>query len=349
METTTSDYWVGVLIGEGAYSRVVHCKYKASNQDVALKILDKVTLQKHPSVMAGLWTERSLLQRFQSEYVVNLWASFHDSQSVYLVLDCLFGGDLSQVIYSAHHHDGKASIGSTSIHADWIQSIPHYALQILAGLEYVHSQHVVHCDLKPANILCSRNGRIKLADFACAVDLATITKAPPLDNPNSSRSILRGTADYASPELQRCIPTNEITTAVDMWSVGCIFYECFNGTSPFHAPNHLLATHRVMEYVNNNISLEELFSGSDDDAIKNQLLNEKSTSEWKSLIGGLLAPSPKLRTTLKEAQRQSCFDSVRVDLSKDGPKFLPDDPEWVGQAKDTKMKDGKAGWAVFEL
>jgi 3-phosphoinositide dependent protein kinase-1 len=337
--TTTADYWVGALIGEGSYSRVVHCKYKSSNQDVALKILDKVALQKHPSVMAGLWAERTLLHSLQSDYVVNLWASFHDSQSVYLVLDCLFGGDLSQLIQYGLG-DGRTT-RSAEHYQNWIESIPHYGLQIIKGLEYIHRQQVIHCDLKSANVLCTTKGRIKLADFAFAVDMKT-TKAENSTTTNDKKATfttLRGTADYASPELQRGI--EEITPAVDLWSLGCIFCECFFGETPFHASNDLLATQRVMDYVNQKTTLAQLFPSEGD-----QTSMDMFHREWKSLIGNLLSSSPKDRPSLQQLQSNACFASI--DIAND-PKFLPREPEWVVQTRNAKMKDGKAGWAVFEL
>lgn len=80
---STKDFYVGVTIGEGTFGRVVHARHKASGKDVAIKVSDKACLQKRPELMQSVWTERSLLQEFQScPSVVNLWGAFHDDHCV---------------------------------------------------------------------------------------------------------------------------------------------------------------------------------------------------------------------------------------------------------------------------
>ena len=86
--------------------------------------------------------------------------------------------------------------------------------QILSGVRYMHSQKVFHRDLKPQNILISNNGIIKIADFGLSRivghQLQTMSKEIE-------------TLWYRSPEL--LLGTVRYDFSVDIWSIGCIFYE----------------------------------------------------------------------------------------------------------------------------
>ena len=80
---TTKDYLVGVTIGEGSFGRVVHARHKATGNEVAIKVFDRHSIGKQPKLLQSIWTERRLLQEFQSSpYVVNLWGAFCDESCV---------------------------------------------------------------------------------------------------------------------------------------------------------------------------------------------------------------------------------------------------------------------------
>lgn len=93
-----------------------------------------------------------------------------------------------------------------------------FLYQILRGLKYIHSANVVHRDLKPRNLLVNSNCDLKICDFGLARAI--------LPSTNNKANILTdyvATRWYRPPELLLC--AKEYTTAVDVWSVGCIFAE----------------------------------------------------------------------------------------------------------------------------
>jgi serine/threonine protein kinase len=102
-------------------------------------------------------------------------------------------------------------------------AIPHFTRQILLGLQYLHSNGVIHRDLKGANILVSVDGTIKLADFGLSkiIDSTCICE---------EMTPLRGTPYWMAPEMLGCKHYDE---KVDIWSLGCTVVEMFIGKPPW--------------------------------------------------------------------------------------------------------------------
>jgi serine/threonine protein kinase len=103
---TTNDYMVGVTIGECAFGRVVYAQHKKTNQEVAIKVANKFTLKKHPDKLQCILTERRVLEDLKEmDRVVNLWACFHDKECLYMVQECVPGGDLTNIMKKARETD----------------------------------------------------------------------------------------------------------------------------------------------------------------------------------------------------------------------------------------------------
>lgn len=94
--------------------------------------------------------------------------------------------------------------------------------QLLRGLHYCHQKRILHRDLKPQNLLISNTGELKLADFGLARAKSVPTKT-------FSNEVV--TLWYRPPDV--LLGSNEYTTSIDMWGVGCIFYEMVCGKPLF--------------------------------------------------------------------------------------------------------------------
>jgi serine/threonine protein kinase len=174
---------------------------------VALKVLS-----------ADLGADDELHQRFRREAEAigrlshpNIVAVYDLGESdghLYMAMELLEGDDLRRLI----EHRGDIPL------ADRVRVL----LDIAAGLGFAHSRGVVHRDVKPANILVTSDGRVKLLDFGLArvAFRETITK----------RGIVLGTPDYMSPEQAM---GKDIDHRTDIFSAGAVFYEFLTAQKPF--------------------------------------------------------------------------------------------------------------------
>lgn len=97
-----------------------------------------------------------------------------------------------------------------------------YMTQVLQGLQYLHDQGVIHRDIKGANILTTKDGTVKLADFG----VSTSTLAAP-----DKEAQVVGTPYWMAPEI---IQLSGASSASDIWSVGCTVIELLQGKPPYH-------------------------------------------------------------------------------------------------------------------
>ena len=349
-QPSTKDYRIGPMVGEGSFGQIFYCQHKSTKREVAIKVVEQVTCQKHPYVIQGLQQERKLLQDLKSSpYIVNLWASFLDTQCVYLVLELATGGDLQNFIDTYSFSSSSSSSGLRK--EAWKASVPYYIKQLLEAIEFIHSKGIIHSDLKPSNILCHTDGKLCLTDFACAFKLIdddkdTGDKAISVSSSSSSPSsgskrnidIPRGTSHYACPELVRYSSTLALTIGVDLWSVGCIIYCLYVGKSPFEKESEALTIQAVIDYC-----------GSYNDGKQGRCFEDgyAECNQWETFIRGLLHPDPSKRIVTMEDQSISTTLLSEKNVPKK-PLLLPKAP-WRQEIEESTLKDGALGWGVFML
>ncbi|XP_069728337.1 cyclin-dependent kinase 3 [Phaenicophaeus curvirostris] len=186
-------------IGEGTYGVVYKARHKHTGQLVALK---KIRLDAEvEGVPSTAIREISLLKELKHPNIVRLLDVVHSQKKLYMVFEYL-------------NQDLKKHMDSSPIGELPLSLAKKYLFQLLQGVRFCHSHGVIHRDLKPQNLLINEAGEIKLADFGLArtfgVPLRTYT-----------HEVV--TLWYRAPEiLLRC---KHYSTAVDIWSIGCIFAE----------------------------------------------------------------------------------------------------------------------------
>ncbi|XP_046421888.1 serine/threonine-protein kinase D3 isoform X1 [Neodiprion virginianus] len=197
------------VLGSGQFGIVYGGTYRKTGRAVAIKVIDKLRFPTKQE--AQLKNEVAILQNLSHSGVVNLERMFETPERIFVVMEKLKGDMLEMILNSER---GRLSERITKF----------LITQILVALKHLHSKNIVHCDLKPENVLLSSNSdftQVKLCDFGFARIIGE----------KSFRRSVVGTPAYLAPEVLRNKGYNR---SLDMWSVGVIIYVSLSGTFPFN-------------------------------------------------------------------------------------------------------------------
>ncbi|CAO3569471.1 unnamed protein product [Mortierella alpina] len=189
-------------IGEGTYGVVYKALEKATGRTVAMK---KIRLENEDEgVPSTAIREISLLKELRHDHVVQLLDIIHDENRLYLVFEFL---DLDLKRY-------MDTVPTTTNAGLPLEQVREYLYQLIKGVEYCHSRRILHRDLKPQNLLIDESRKLKLADFGLARAFGIPLRC-------YTHEVV--TLWYRAPEI--LMGSRHYSTAVDMWSIGCIFAE----------------------------------------------------------------------------------------------------------------------------
>ena len=195
-------------VGSGGMADVYKARDRLLERVVAVKILH-----------AQLASDEEFLQRFQQEAqgaarlshpnIVGIYDVGEEQSFHYIVMEYVAGETLKALI----QREGPLSVEMSL----------RIAREIACALSHAHAHHLVHCDIKPHNILVTADGRVKVADFGIA---RAITSATMTYDGN-----VVGSVHYFSPEQAK---GTQITPKSDVYALGIVLYEMLTGRLPFH-------------------------------------------------------------------------------------------------------------------
>uniref|UniRef100_A0A3B3QMP4 cyclin-dependent kinase n=1 Tax=Paramormyrops kingsleyae TaxID=1676925 RepID=A0A3B3QMP4_9TELE len=192
-------------LGEGTYATVYKGRSKLTDNLVALK---EIRLEHEEGAPCTAIREVSLLKDLKHANIVTLHDIIHTQKSLTLVFEYL-DKDLKQYL-----DDCGSCIN--------MRNVKLFLFQLLRGLNYCHGRKVLHRDLKPQNLLINERGELKLADFGLA-------RAKSIPTKTYSNEVV--TLWYRPPDI--LLGSTDYSTQIDMWGVGCIFYEMSTGRPLF--------------------------------------------------------------------------------------------------------------------
>ncbi|CAF3198590.1 unnamed protein product [Rotaria sp. Silwood2] len=197
-------------LGQGTYGKV----YVAHDRYTMKKFAVKEIPMRNPVYTDVLENEIKILSTLSHRNIVTYYGSAIDrskKQPVFqIIMEYVDGGSLSQ-------HLSKFGPFQEQV-------IKNYTRQLLEGLQYLHENHILHRDIKSANILVNSRGEIKIADFGTSKRLAGLQLC-------TEDSV--GTLQYMSPDVV-LVPPMGYGPEVDIWSVGCTIIEMVTGKMPYH-------------------------------------------------------------------------------------------------------------------
>jgi serine/threonine protein kinase len=199
-------YELHELIGEGTFGRVYRGRDRRLQRTVAIKVI-KPWWTEDPQWVRNFEREAQMLARVSDPGIVQIFDVGHAEQGLYYVSELVEGESLASRLRRG---------ALAPWHACGI------AEQLCRALAHAHAQRIIHRDVKPANILISHAGRVKVGDFGVARLAEGSTDGP-------SATIV-GTPRYMAPEQARGRPTSPAT---DVYSVGVVLYEMLSGAPPF--------------------------------------------------------------------------------------------------------------------
>ncbi|CAA2988191.1 CBL-interacting kinase 5-like [Olea europaea subsp. europaea] len=205
-------YELGKLLGQGTFAKVYHARNLKTGQSVAVKIIDKEKVMKI-GLIDQIKREISVMRLVKHPNVVQLYEVMASKSNIYFAMEYVKGGELFNKVAKGRHKEEDAR---------------KYFQQLIAAVDFCHSQGVYHRDLKPENLLLDEAGNLKVSDFG----LSALLESKRQDGLLHTTC---GTPAYVAPEVIN--KRGYDGEKADIWSCGVILFVLLAGYLPFHDSN----------------------------------------------------------------------------------------------------------------
>ncbi|KAM5157000.1 serine/threonine-protein kinase ULK4 [Mantella aurantiaca] len=267
-------------VGKGSKSVVYKGRRKGTINFVAILCIDKSKRAEMTN-----WVRLTHHIKHRNVATFNEW--YETSNHLWLVVELCTGGSLETVIAQDEH-----------LPEDTIRE---FGVDIISGLQYIHELGIIFCDLTPRRILLDGPGTLKITNFSFAKAegenleefFAMVGSEENSGDTGDStprrnlRNRIKGSPVYVAPEVIRGA---DFSVSSDLWSFGCVLYEMFAGRPPFFSESFS----ELMEMIVN-----------EDFPPPQGVSSAKPSSEFQSLLNGLLQKDAKKRITWTELLRHS--------------------------------------------
>lgn len=221
-ELLADRYQVIKRLGQGGMAEVFHARDLTLQREVAVKAL-RPDYTDDPAFKSRFQQEARAAANLVHPNIVTIYDFGRDADQYFIVMEYVQGTDLKTLLRRRGRIPHKEAVD--------------LMIQICSGVGYAHRAGLVHCDMKPHNLLVTPDGRVKVADFGIARALAAI-------RPDEVHETVWGSPLYFSPEQASGGPPSP---ASDVYSLGVVFYEMATGRLPFEAEDSTALTRMHQE------------------------------------------------------------------------------------------------------
>ena len=245
---------------------IFRARRRKAIKHIAVKAYYKI---KNPS----FYKEYSILKNLTCPSIVNITGAAEDKNNFYMEMEYCSSGDLSHCLWPNRGCNYLEKV------------IKAVSTQILIGLKILHNNGIIHCNLKPSNILIDEFGNARICDFKKALKKDEMTK----EDIHKNKTAM--TPCYTAPEL--FINDGEYSFKTDLWALGCIMYEMAVGQVPFFdtAVNNL-----IMKIINEDVNF-------------NKKQFNKYSEEFMDVLQKLLEKDPIHRPSWGEIENYSFWNT----------------------------------------
>jgi predicted Ser/Thr protein kinase len=212
MAFSLSDYTGIRELTKGGMGKVHRATQVSLNRTVVIKEMSAVHAG-DPALQKRFENEAKSAASLDHDNIIRVYDYGQDRGTFYIVMEYVDGPDFDELLHTAGF---PREIGLM------------IAQQALKGLHYSHQHGIIHRDFKPANILVSKSGRVKVADFGLAFAQSSSSRL-------TETNMMVGTPHYLSPEQANGSGTRE--PGMDIWASGVLLYRVIAGRHPFDADN----------------------------------------------------------------------------------------------------------------
>ena len=304
--TLAGRYEIVGRIGAGGMSNVYKAKDQKLNRYVALKVL-KPEFSTDATFVKKFRVEAQSAAGLSHPNIVNVYDVGEENGIYYIVME------LVQGITLKHYIERKGKLD--------IREVLNISVQIASGMGAAHANRIIHRDIKPQNVIMSRDGKVKVTDFgiAKAADSTTVTT-------NAA-----GSVHYISPEQARGGYSDEKS---DIYSLGITMYEMVTGQVPYDGENNVAV---ALQHIQGNMTPPSQINPDipragaaaagvgdnrrlswmkkDVEKLRNASLNKNLNNEKDK---EKLTPEERRRRQLEEEERE--YENMTIIMSVQRPK-----------------------------
>ena len=221
-------------LGAGGMGEIYRARDTRLDRTVAIKALPQ-GFATDPALLARFEREAKLLASLSHPNIAGIYGVEDSKGAPYLVLEYVAGETLADRLARGSLAPAEtARVGAA----------------IASAIEAAHGRGIVHRDLKPGNVMLTPNGDVKVLDFGIAkgdgvaVGASAMPSSATVQQTMTGEGVILGTAAYMSPEQARGLAVDRRS---DVWSFGCVLFECLSGARPFQGQTVTDVIVRVLE------------------------------------------------------------------------------------------------------